>query len=61
MSDEAQRVWARDFDNVTTALRPHVRTLDDGAQVVDEDTAPPAMVSLYRRLLEVGYARGWMP
>jgi len=61
LSDETRRTWERDYSNVCEALQPHVRTLPDGFAYVDEDSAPAAMVRLYRALVEVGDDRGWMP
>ena len=61
LSDETRRTWERDYSAVCEALRPYVRNLPDGFAYVDEDTASPAMVRLYRALVEVGAARGWMP
>ena len=59
--DETRRTWERDYSAVCEALRPYVRNLPDGVAYVDETIAPAAMVRLYRGLLEVGAARGWMP
>jgi hypothetical protein len=54
-----QRVWAKNFEQVTTALRPWVRG-DADFQWVDE-SAPANLTAHYRSLCLVGFAQGWMP
>ena len=59
MSGMTVAVWQKQFDGVSKALLPYVRTLDDGDRYIDLD-APTQLVKWYGDLLRIGYFHGWV-
>jgi hypothetical protein len=59
--EEIERIWRKDFNNVTAAIKKDwILTLSDGSQVIRlEHTTEPA-VQLQQKLAQIGYAHGWM-
>lgn len=60
MRTVTQPVWEQDFQNVSMALSPYQRTTEDGFSYVDP-SAPEYLANLYRTLVGIGYANGWLP
>lgn len=60
--EEIERVWRRDFNNVTKNIhKSWILTLDDGSQWIRPEHADKPSIQLQKKLALVGYARGWMP
>jgi hypothetical protein len=60
--EEIERVWHRDFNNVTKSIpESWILTLDDGSQFIRPEHTQEPRVQLLQKLATVGYARGWMP
>ncbi len=57
-----EKVWNRDLANINQIINDAeaVNTADDGFQWVDESKVDAGTMSLYRSLVSVGYAKGWL-
>lgn len=58
-SDPTRARWERELASVTRILAPYAFEHDGETYLRRE--APEALSAIYRRLVSVGYARGWMP
>lgn len=59
---KTQQVWTSQFNALADALNPWVRTAFDGQvdfQYVADD-APKTLTVPYNKMMNVGYAMGWL-
>ena len=56
---EMEELWERDFNRVVAGLIPWARRDGRGFEYVSAD-APDGLLSVYRALVSIGYANGWL-
>lgn len=59
--DATERVWRRDFDNVSATIpTAWLVTCEDGFVGIAPEYRNRPQVEMYAKLCQVGYARGWL-
>ena len=54
-----KRLWEADFNRLADALLPYTETID-GVMYISND-APAELSGMYVRIVQMGYANGFMP